>query len=766
MRKLWKIQDISPTLGLISTLPNINRIFPSLAIRAKLIIAFVGLSILPVLLVGLYGISSNMSTLRNFALENLTHDVHTVRVRAATFLSGVGSDLLVLRHSSATEHFIAEVNSHPDSIGPITNAEITEEFLAFVRMKELYFQISIFNEEQAVLLRIECNDIVESSLHFSSVPPGRFREGSGELYFLLVKELRNDQIGFGPAEMVYRDTMQIPVVNFILPLVVNEKRVGILVASVFAERLFDVMQTQRNLGADEKVVLVGSEGYYLYSSELQNRWDQLIALRKDQNLYNNFPSDIARRILSGSTGIIAEGTDDIIAYAPLASVSETEALVMTQPTNFSELLYIFESVPRNQILGPARSFGWTFASFLLVFFAGAVGLGLLATRQFTKPIEEVTRSAEIISRGNYAHRLNVQTGDEIQKLAAQFNAMAASLETHEQEISQHRLRLEEIVEKRTTELVSEKSKLQAILDVVPSAFVLLDNEFRIQTTSAAFTAITGFPSSDVKGKDCRQIFSNQKLCKGTPYERISSTKKIENHIDRMVDRNGAEKFIEHITIPILEDDVIRSIVMIITDITRRKHLEEQLIQSEKLMATGEMSAIIAHEFRNALTSIKMILQLQHESMEADSNDQKSLSVALESIYHMESIVRELLNFARPSPMEFQTEDINGIVDECLVFAQLRVHKKQILLSKEIDAHIPAIQIDAPRIKEALINLLINSIQAIESTARDDRENEICVYAKGVGLTKTFRDFAPPQLHEHREGIEELGEHEVVLRKGT
>jgi PAS domain S-box-containing protein len=85
--------------------------------------------------------------------------------------------------------------------------------------------------------------------------------------------------------------------------------------------------------------------------------------------------------------------------------------------------------------------------------------------------------------------------------------MATSLEAHTQEIQQHRTRLEEMVKKRTHELTKEKIKLQAIIDNVPSAFVLLDKDFRIQTASAAFTAVTGFRLDEVFGKNCNKVFA-------------------------------------------------------------------------------------------------------------------------------------------------------------------------------------------------------------------------------------------------------------------
>ena len=106
------------------------------------------------------------------------------------------------------------------------------------------------------------------------------------------------------------------------------------------------------------------------------------------------------------------------------------------------------------------------------------------------------------------------------------------------------------------------------------------------------------------------------------------------------------------------------------------------------MATGEMAAIIAHGFRNSLTSIKMILQLQQESKRMGSENRKSVRVALDSIYRMETVVQELLNFARPSPMEFRPGDLNGLLEEGIVLVGPRSGELGIALSRSLDPRIP------------------------------------------------------------------------------
>ena len=693
---------------------SLNQIFPRLSIRSKLVIAFVGLSAVPIVFVGLYGLYSNVKATERVALESLAHDVHSIRERTGNFLSGVESDLQVLRGSFLFERHVRSVESASIEARRNLLLQMQNELVAFARTKRIYYQIRIVNEDRDEVLRVECSGLLDTTLRWSVVPPEALHQGGESYYFVLTENLPVGQIAFSPAELVYRGETRIPVISFATVLYRTGNRTGILVANVFARDLFQEMQTERTLGIDEKVVLVAGDGHYLYSSDERGQWNKLIASREEDNLQKDYPPEIAHRITSEDEGTVTEGTDDIIAHTPLFPV-RMNAQTGQAATGFTEPLFVFESVTRATITRDARSFALTFLAFLILFLGGAIVLGLLATQQFTKPISELQHGAAIISSGNYGERLHVRTGDEIEELAKQFNVMAASLEAHEQEIQEHRTHLQRMVEHRTKELVDQKEKLQAILDNVASAFVLLDKDFRIQTASAAFASITGLRQEDVLGQDSRSVLWNNGICQTTPAHNPLTPEKTDSHVDRSVDRSGVEHYIEHITVPIRKNGEVGSFLQVITDITKRTRLEQNLIQSEKLMATGEMAAIIAHGFRNSLTSIKMILQLQRESRQIGRANKKSLGVALDSIYRMETMVQELLNFARPSPMVFRAESVNNLVNNSLTLVQATISKSRIELNKTLDPGLPLMALDIPHLKEAIVNILLNAIQAIEST---------------------------------------------------
>ncbi len=183
-----------------------------------------------------------------------------------------------------------------------------------------------------------------------------------------------------------------------------------------------------------------------------------------------------------------------------------------------------------------------------------------------------------------------------------------------------------------------------------------------------------------------------------------------------------------------EDGQLTSILEIITDVTRRQKFEEHAVRTERLMAVGEMSAFIAHEIRNALTSIKMILQLQRESANSRRMDRKSLEVALDSIYHLEGVVTGLLNFARPRPFVFRQASLNAVVSTAVAFVRPHFSSKRISLQQKLDPVLPTMTLDVTHLREALVNFLLNAIQAL------DGRGEISVRTSTKTLRETLREF--------------------------
>ena len=139
--------------------------------------------------------------------------------------------------------------------------------------------------------------------------------------------------------------------------------------------------------------------------------------------------------------------------------------------------------------------------------------------------------------------------------------------------------------------------------------------------------------------------------------------------------------------------------------------ESQLIRSEKLAALGQLAAGIAHEIRNPLTSINILIHSLRERLPSENSQQEDLKVIEEEIHRMNEIVDQFLRFAKPASPLLEKTDVLSIVEETLQLLRLQIEKQRIVVEKEFQA-LPMIQIDREQMKQVMLNLLLNAIQAM------------------------------------------------------
>ena len=139
--------------------------------------------------------------------------------------------------------------------------------------------------------------------------------------------------------------------------------------------------------------------------------------------------------------------------------------------------------------------------------------------------------------------------------------------------------------------------------------------------------------------------------------------------------------------------------------------EAQLVRSEKLAALGQLAAGIAHEIRNPLTSINILIHSLRERLPSENSQQEDLKVIEEEIHRMNEIVDQFLRFAKPASPLLEKTDVLSIVEETFQLLRPQIEKQRIVVEKEFQA-LPMIQMDPEQMKQAMLNLLLNAIQAM------------------------------------------------------
>ncbi len=146
--------------------------------------------------------------------------------------------------------------------------------------------------------------------------------------------------------------------------------------------------------------------------------------------------------------------------------------------------------------------------------------------------------------------------------------------------------------------------------------------------------------------------------------------------------------------------------------------QEQLIQAEKLSSLGQMSASIAHEINNPLAGVLVYAQLLAKKL---SRDTLTKQVGLEYLAKMASevdrssrIIRNLLDFARPSEPKLGDVDINQVIEDALSLVDHQAELRHVKLIKELHPNLPTVYADYDQLRQVLVNLTLNAIQATPS----------------------------------------------------
>jgi len=151
---------------------------------------------------------------------------------------------------------------------------------------------------------------------------------------------------------------------------------------------------------------------------------------------------------------------------------------------------------------------------------------------------------------------------------------------------------------------------------------------------------------------------------------------------------------------------------------------EHLLQSEKLAMVGKLAAGVAHTIRNPLTSVKMRLFSMQRSLDLAPTQKEDFEVISEEIRHIDTIVRNFLEFSRPPKLKIQKVSPSDVVDMAIQLMRHRLESYGVTVDVYRQRPLSQIEADPEQFKEVLVNLIVNACEAMcEGGAISIREEE-------------------------------------------
>lgn len=187
----------------------------------------------------------------------------------------------------------------------------------------------------------------------------------------------------------------------------------------------------------------------------------------------------------------------------------------------------------------------------------------------------------------------------------------------------------------------------------------------------------------------------------------------------------------------------------------QRSAENRLVQAAKLAAVGEMAAGIAHELNNPLTSVTGFAELALDSLPEDSQTRQDLDIVMREASRARDVVRRLLDFARQSESARVRASLNEVIEDVIALSKHLIHTSGVELKLELEKNLPWIMVDANQMKQVLLNLVHNALQAMpdggsmtifsQSASRGSRDwvvVSVCDTGVGIPQTELARIFEP------------------------
>ncbi len=270
-----------------------------------------------------------------------------------------------------------------------------------------------------------------------------------------------------------------------------------------------------------------------------------------------------------------------------------------------------------------------------------------------------------------------------------------------------------------------KRLLEAILRNAKAGLMVQDRARRIVLLNPAFEEITGWRWQEIGGKECTTIFSCQTPSGKCLMDNFCPGLKVIEEKNPVISRellinraDGSKRWVEVTVTPIkTESGYVEYIVSTFNDISEKKKYSEELLRIKTLATLGQLAAELAHEIKNPINSINIHMHLIEKELTKlpDTLGKGSLELILrvkEEITRLNSLANECLNFSRSTQLYPRREDLKSIVEALIKLIEPQANLMGISVKFIVPGTLPEVVLDKEKIKQALLNLLINALEAM------------------------------------------------------
>lgn len=459
-------------------------------------------------------------------------------------------------------------------------------------------------------------------------------------------------------------------------------------------------------------------------------------------VHPNYPV-VAREVLAGHSGVVdvtnVGGSRKIMAYAPIfydrggAAAGRVfgGVTIGAEVNQFHKAATATSAVIREEITR------FVSKSSLIVAVTGLLVMycAWLLSRNIVLPMLRLIDGTKAMAQGNLTTEVPVTSGDEVGQLTESFNAMARELNFRRERL----MGTLEALRRSRQEILRERNFKETIVENIETGILTLDAGDRVTSVNGPAQRILALSDPDA-ARPVGQLLSGwpellaalESACVNPESGRWSC------YVD--AERGGRTVNFRLALHPLQFGDE-GGRILTVEDITERVNVRRTMGRMERLASLGRLSAGIAHEIRNPLTGVSLLLDELHDRLLNQPVDQNLIRRSLQEIERLEGLVGELLNFASSPQGRREPGDVGEVLNDTLFLVKKQCQRAGIELVEEIDSSFPPFPLDRDKLKQAFLNLLANALEAMPdggtltvSAHRVSEEIRVAIRDTGEGIS--------------------------------
>jgi NtrC-family two-component system sensor histidine kinase KinB len=328
----------------------------------------------------------------------------------------------------------------------------------------------------------------------------------------------------------------------------------------------------------------------------------------------------------------------------------------------------------------------------------ALVFSFVLAEKITRPLGRLMEASRRVAEGDYRVQVPVGTGDELGRLADEFNRMMAQLARY------HAMNIEKII--------AEKQKSEAVLNSIDDGLVVFDNDLTVTGINPAACRMLGREPAECPGRSCAEILPEAGLCESirrSAARGFAPAGEAEEPIITLDSAEGPRHYLFSVTAVGEPDSGRPGMVLVLRDVTRLKEVER--LKSEFIMAAS-------HELRTPLTGLGMGIDLlrEHAAAGLAPEDKELLQAAQEEVHRLKDLVSDLLDLSKIESGRIDLErgsvPVKILVEHVQEIFKDQLAAKNVEMTADLDEGLPPVRADANKITWVLTNLISNALRYV------------------------------------------------------